>query len=78
MIIGFLTLYITMSSKIIPEATPEIGLAHVLILAPFVALKMVQFFTRTSETPFSFGYLPKLPTLKDKGKEHEMFSCCVS
>lgn len=40
-------------------------LAHVLILRPFKVPEMMLSFTVISFTSFSFGYLPKLPTLSE-------------
>ena len=44
--------------------------AHVLILTPFVVPIMMLSLTRSPFTSFSFGYLPKLPTLKYETKNH--------
>ena len=63
MIMGFLTLSITMLSKVILVADPVTMPAHVLILTPLVVLKRVQFCTKMSDTLLSVLYLPKLPTL---------------
>lgn len=65
MMIGLVTLFIIIFSKVMLVAALRPGeLAQVLILIPFVVPLILQSFTTSPLTSFSFGYLPKLPTLE--------------
>lgn len=70
--IGLVTLFITMFSKVMLVAALSPGeLGHVLILMPFMVPVMLQSLTTRPFTSPSFGYLPKLPTLDIHSTKHE-------
>lgn len=63
--IGLVTLFMTMFVNVMLVAALLPGeLAQVLIRIPFVVPEMVQSLTTSPLTSPSFGYFPKLPTLK--------------
>lgn len=79
MMMGFLTLSITRSWKIILVATLGVDPGHVLILIPLSVFKNVEFFTVIPLTSSSFSYLPRLPTLsfKKKKKNYQTFNLLI-
>jgi hypothetical protein len=63
MIMGFFTLSIVISLKVIFKAWLGSDAAYDLILTPLVVLNNVQLVTTIPLTSSSFLYLPRLPTL---------------